>query len=83
MTLNKLIIVYSLSVCSLGYTALSGNIYDKKTNETLTGVKIIINKKDTVYSDFNGYFKFNNIDSLKHIEISYPSYSSDDIEIIK
>lgn len=46
-------------------------IVDYKTNETLTGVKIIKGSKH-YYSDFDGKVKTNI--NVKNIDISYPSY---------
>jgi len=72
--LLSFIVYYSIST-----TGISGKITDKDTLEELAGVMIIVNKKDTTYTDLDGRFHFNNIDSIGVIDLKYPSYSSDDI----
>ena len=55
---------------------LSGKVIDKTTNESLAGVKIILIGTDKfTYSDLEGKFEFENIDSGTYsIECSYISY---------
>lgn len=62
---------------------ITGKITDKDTSEELAGVRIIVNKKDTTYTDLNGNFKFINIDSIRSIDLKYPSYSPDDFVMMQ
>ncbi|MEN6292789.1 MAG: carboxypeptidase-like regulatory domain-containing protein [Methanobacterium sp.] len=57
---------------------ITGKITDRDTSEELAGVRIIVNKVDTTYTDLDGNFRFTNVDSIRTIELKYPSYSSDD-----
>lgn len=60
------------------YTVLNGTVIgtvkDIKTKEDLTGVRIVVNESDTTYTDFDGTFIVNNIDSVQTLKASYPSY---------
>ena len=51
-----------------------GTVKDIKTNEVLTGVRIIVNKTDTTYTDFEGTFVVNHVDTVNTINATYPSY---------
>lgn len=70
--LLSFIVYYSIS--SIG---ISGKITDKKTSEELAGVMVIVNKKDTTYTDFEGNFYFKNVKKVYDIDLQYPSYSED------
>jgi len=60
---------------------LKGKIIDKSTSEELTGVMVILNKTDTIYTDFDGNFKFNIINKINKIELKYTSYATDSLII--
>ena len=62
---------------------ITGKVTDKDTSEELTGVMVIVNKKDTTYTDFDGNFRFTNVDSIRTIDLKYPSYSPDDFVMME
>lgn len=75
----KTLLLSFLVYYTLSTEGINGKITDKNTSEELAGVMIVVNKKDTTYTDLDGNFRFRNIDSIKTIDLKYPSYSSDDI----
>ena len=60
---------------------LKGKVIDKSTSEELAGVMVILNKTDTTYTDFDGNFKFKNINKINKLELKYISYKTDSIII--
>lgn len=62
---------------------ITGKITDRDTSEELAGVMVIVNKVDTTYTDLDGNFKFQNIDSIRTIDLKYPSYSSDNLVMLQ
>ena len=50
---------------------MTGKIIDKSTKEELTGVMVVLNEKDTTYTDFDGVFKFTDVDSVMSIDLEY------------
>ncbi|MFW5847657.1 MAG: carboxypeptidase-like regulatory domain-containing protein [bacterium] len=70
MDLKTFFIIFSLSS-----STIIGTIKDTDDKEPLSGVKVILNDRDTLYTDFNGEFTFNLNDSIKKIDCSYISYS--------
>ena len=65
-------------------TVIKGNVIDKSTGETLSGVFIKLVGTDlTAYSDLEGKFEFNNIKPGKYeITTSYISYENISVEEI-
>ncbi|MFW6233490.1 MAG: carboxypeptidase-like regulatory domain-containing protein [Nanoarchaeota archaeon] len=59
-----------------------GIITDSKTNEPLTGVKIVTDY-ETLYTDFDGKFQLKNISDSLEVNISYISYESVNFIITK
>lgn len=57
-------------------TALQGVVTDRYTGEALAGVSVKLNESGEVaYTDFDGNFKFNNVDPGTYdITVSYISY---------
>lgn len=77
--LLSLFIVLNISISE---NKITGFIYDKETNETLAGVKIMLENK-TIYSDINGYFEIKeNIDTIP-IKFKYISYHNIDTVFIQ
>jgi hypothetical protein len=79
----KILLLSFLVYYTLTTTGISGKITDKSTSEELAGVMVIVNNQDTTYTDFDGVFHFPKIDTIKTIYLKYPSYSSDDMSVIK
>lgn len=52
---------------------ICGYVYDKKTNEYLCGVRIIVGV-DTTYTNFDGYFEIKNSKIVENIKLSLISY---------
>lgn len=68
---------------SISSTGISGKIIDKETSEDLSGVMIIVNEKDTTYTDLYGNFNFKNVKRIEKIDLKYPSYSDDNLVLIQ
>ncbi len=52
-------------------TSIKGKIIDKQNGESLAGVKVFIEGTNSVtYTDFDGNFEFNHLDSNKDYSIS-------------
>ncbi len=75
--LLSFLVYYTLST-----GGINGKIIDKNTSEELAGVRVIVNNKDTVYTDFNGEFKVKSISRIYKIEMSYPSYEKNDFILL-
>jgi hypothetical protein len=80
--MNNLLLILSFFITTTFGSKINGYIYDKNTNETLTGVRIISNN-DTTYSDLNGYFELENITDITYIQLKLVSYENKDTIIIK
>lgn len=67
---------------NLNTTSLSGVVLDNKTGEALTGVAIRFEgSKETVYTDFDGNFKIDNIIPGKYNILSnYISYTDNKLK---
>lgn len=76
--LLSFIVYYSIST-----VGISGKIVDKETSEELVGVMVIINERDTTYTDFDGNFYFNKEEKIEILFLRYPSYSSDSIKLVE
>lgn len=77
--LLSFIVVYNFNVSN---KILRGRVVDKDTSETLVGVMVIVNEKDTTYTNMNGYFAVKNIDKFNKINLKYPSYTTDNIVLL-
>lgn len=58
------------------YTVLNGTVIgtvkDYKTKKDSYGAQVIVNKQDTVYTNIDGTFIVNNVDSVTSLSTSYP-----------
>ncbi len=79
----KTLLLSFLVYYTLSTGGINGKIIDKNTLEELAGVMVIINKQDTTYTDLDGKFHFKDINTIKTIDLMYPSYSSEDIGILE
>jgi sporulation protein YlmC with PRC-barrel domain len=59
-----------------------GTVTDIKTKEEITGARVIVNKTDTVYTDFNGQFIDSKVNEIKTLDVYYPSYDSLKIDLL-
>ena len=66
-TLFSFMIVYTI----LNGTVI-GTVQDYKTKKDCYGAQVIVNAKDTVYTNFDGSFIVHNVDSVKTLTTSYP-----------
>lgn len=74
------LVIYSMSNSP---KEISGKVLDKYTSEELVGVRVVVNDKDTTYTDLNGDFIINDVDTLKRIYVAYPSYDAEELSIVK
>ena len=79
----KSLLLSFLVYYTLSTGGINGKIIDKNTSEELAGVMVIINKRDTTYTDLDGNFHFKDINTIRTIDLKYPSYSSDDIAMME
>ena len=79
-SLLAFLVIYSLNVKN---KEIRGVVYDKTTMEELSGVKVILNQKDTIYTNFDGVFNFQNKDSLQRFDLEYPSYGKEGFMLLK
>jgi len=77
--LLSLLIVYSIS--GEQEKTVVGTVRDIKTNESLTGAQVIVNKTDTIYTNFDGAFIVRNVESINTLDVNYPSYQSAKINV--
>jgi len=78
----KSLLLSFLVYYTLSTGGINGKIIDKNTSEELAGVMVIINKQDTTYTDLDGKFHFKNIDTIKTIDLKYPSYEKNDFILL-
>ncbi len=64
-------------------TTITGQVIDKVTGEALAGVKISLNKSETVvYSDLDGNFEISNVNvGNNNIRTNLISYSTSNIDV--
>ena len=78
--LKTLVFVYGLmKMVSLSEPGVNmvGIVKDSETQEELVGVQVIINEKDTLYTNLDGQINYVlGEEDLKTIEINYQSYES-------
>jgi len=60
---------------------IKGKVTDRNTGEELTGVRIILNEKDTVYTDFDGNFILYSTDSVNVLKLNYISYDEENFNL--
>ena len=70
--------IMTLSLSFSSNEKISGYVYDKKTNEYLCGVKVIVGI-DTTYTNFDGYFEIKNPKIVENIKLSLISYNEVDL----
>ena len=68
--------------------SIQGQIFDKRTNETLVGVKVTLEETNQVaYTDLNGNYSFENLEPGDYLlttsYISYESIKLTDLQLSK
>ena len=63
---------------------INGKVFDKETNEVLTGVLVEIDgTNEKVYTDFDGNFEFKNVKpDIYNISVSYIAYQKSKLKVI-
>jgi len=83
--LNILIFIFLISAGIYTNRIISGTVIDCKTNLTIPGAEIVINKNQLnlkpKLTDFDGYFELDISDETKEIFIHYPKYKEIKITI--
>ena len=74
-----LLVVYNLSTPK----EIKGTISDLNSNEKLAGVMVVVNKNDTTYTDLDGKFSIKNVETVKYLDLVYPSYEKNKIIMVQ
>lgn len=78
--LLSFVVLYTIATSPI---QIKGKVLSKPDSEVLSGVMVIVNKTDTTYTDFDGNFVINGIDSLKRIDLQYPSYTTEGLSLVR
>lgn len=62
---------------------IKGKVSNKVNYENIEGAKVVVNSKDTVYTDSKGYFLLENVDTLKRIDVFYENNRPNDFSLVR
>lgn len=78
--LLSFVVLYTITTSPI---QIRGKVLSKTDSEVLSGVMVVINETDTTYTDFDGNFIVNGVDSLKRIDLQYPSYTTEGLSLVR
>ena len=78
--LLSFLVIYTLNIPQ---KELKGKITDRETSKNLMGIMVIINQKDTVYTNMNGYFIVKNIQHIESIDVKSLEHNNGDIFMVR
>ena len=78
--LLSFVVLYTIATSPV---QIRGKVFSKSDSEVLSGVMVVVNKTDTTYTDMDGNFVINGVDSLKRIDLQYPSHTTEGLSLVR